>query len=84
MVYVLFGVDDFSLRQELEQIKNGLGDKESLSLNTAALDGRRLVASQLIDACNTIPFLSNYRLVIIEGLLERFTHVDVDGRRLTW
>jgi DNA polymerase-3 subunit delta len=72
LVYVLFGTDDFSLRHELEEIKSTLGDRESLSLNTTALDGRRLTASQLIDACNTVPFLANCRLVIVEGLLERF------------
>lgn len=72
MVYILFGLDDFSLRQKLEEIKSTLGDKESLSLNTAVLDGRRLTASQLINTCNTVPFLANCRLVIVEGLLERF------------
>jgi DNA polymerase-3 subunit delta len=72
LVYVLFGPDDFSVRQKLEEIKHTLGDKESLSLNTTELDGRRLVASQLIDSCSVAPFLANCRLVIVEGLLERF------------
>ena len=71
MVYILFGTDDFSLRQKLEEIKSTLGDKESLSLNTSVLDGRRLTAPQLINTCNTVPFLANCRLVIVEGLLER-------------
>ena len=72
LVYILFGTDDFSLRQELEEIKSSLGDKESLALNTTVLDGRRLTAPQLISTCSTVPFLANCRLVIVEGLLERF------------
>jgi DNA polymerase-3 subunit delta len=71
LVYILFGTDDFSLRQKLEEIKSTLGDKESLALNTSVLDGRRLTAPQLINTCNTVPFLANCRLVIVEGLLER-------------
>jgi DNA polymerase III subunit delta len=82
LLYVLFGIDDFSLRQTLEDIKSTLGDKESLSLNTTALDGRRLTASQLIDACNTVPFLAACRLVIVEGLLERFEQSAATKRPL--
>jgi DNA polymerase-3 subunit delta len=72
LVYILFGTDDFSLRQKLEEIKSTLGDKESLALNTTVLDGRRLTAPQLINTCSTVPFLANCRLVIVEGLLDRF------------
>jgi len=72
LVYILFGTDDFSLRQKLEEIKSTLGDKESLALNTTVLDGRRLTVPQLINTCSTVPFLANCRLVIVEGLLERF------------
>ena len=82
MLYVLFGIDDFSLRQELEEIKSTLGDRESLSLNTTTLDGRRLTASQLIDACNAFPFMANCRLVIVEGLLERFEQSAATKRPL--
>ena len=72
MFYILFGPDDFSLRQKLEEVKRSLGDRDSLSINTTVLDSRRFTASQLIDICNTVPFLANCRLVIVEGLLERF------------
>ena len=82
MLYVLFGTDDFSLRQKVEEIKGTLGDRESLSLNTTALDGRHLTASQLIDACNTVPFMAACRLIIVEGLLERFEQSAATKRPL--
>ena len=72
LVHILYGPDDFTLRQRLEEIKGTLGDRESLALNTAVMDGRRLTPAPLIETCNTIPFLASWRLVIVEGLLERF------------
>ncbi len=72
MIHVLYGADNFSLQKALDEIKGTLGDRESLALNTTFLDGRRLTPAPVIEACNTIPFLANWRLVIVEGLLERF------------
>ncbi len=56
----------------LEQIKGGLGDRESLEINTTVLDGQKVTLEQLSTACETVPFLTDNRLVIIEGLLARF------------
>jgi len=72
MLHVLYGKDDFSLCQALNGIKAGLGDSQMLAVNTARLDGQRLTLSELKDSCNVAPFLSPYRLTIVDGLLERF------------
>ena len=72
MLYILLGQDDFSLRQSLEGIKRGLGDQAILAANTTALDGQQLKLDQLRTVCETVPFLAERRLVIVEGLLERF------------
>ena len=72
MFYILFGADDFSLREELEKIKSGLGDRDSLASNTTIFDGQRLGLNQLMDACMAMPFLGSHRLIIVEGLLGRF------------
>jgi DNA polymerase-3 subunit delta len=72
LLYILFGADDFSLRERLDELKEGWGDKESLAINTTHLEARQLTLSQLINACNTAPFLGKNRLVIAEGLLSRF------------
>ena len=72
MFYILYGKDDFSLQQALEDIKNELGNKEMLAVNTSVLDGQQLRLSQLTDACSAVPFLCPYRLVIVKGLLGRF------------
>ena len=71
MFYILYGKDDFSLQHALEEIKNELGDKEMLAVNTSTLDGQQLRLSQLTDACSSTPFLCPCRLVIVKGLLGR-------------
>lgn len=76
MLYILYGEDDFSLRQALAEIKEGLGDKELLATNTTILQGQNLTLQQLIITCDTLPFLAPKRLVIVEGLLSRFELQD--------
>ena len=72
MIYILYGHDEFSLHEELNHIKNGLGDREALATNTTEFDGKQVVPGQLLDACKAMPFLGTHRLVIVEGLLSRF------------
>ena len=72
LLYILWGQDDFSLSQSLEEIKRGIGDQELLSVNTTILDGQQITSDQLRAVTETVPFLSEKRLVIVRGLLERF------------
>jgi len=72
LLYILFGQDDFSIHELLEEIKRGLGDQTLLSANTTVLDGKQLSLAELRVAGETVPFLAEKRLVIIKGLLERF------------
>jgi DNA polymerase III subunit delta len=46
-------------------------DPEWADLNTAHLDGRTVTPAELQNACDTMPFLAEKRLVIVEGLLAR-------------
>ena len=72
MLYILFGQDDFSLTESLEEIKRGIGDQALLATNTTILDGQQISLDQLRTVCGTLPFLAERRLVIVNGLLERF------------
>jgi DNA polymerase-3 subunit delta len=42
-----------------------------LASNTTVLDGRKTSLAEVTAACDTVPFLSAHRLVIVEGLLSR-------------
>jgi DNA polymerase-3 subunit delta len=72
LLHVLVGEDDYSIRQALEEIKKGIGDATALMTNTTVLGGQQLTPDQLRAAAETVPFLAEKRLVIIEGLLEHF------------
>jgi len=83
LFYILYGKDDFSLQQALEEIKSELGNQEMLAVNINMLDGQQLSPSQLKDACSAVPFLCSHRLVIVKGLLGRFELKSGSERRAT-
>ena len=72
MLHILIGEDDFSIHQALEAIKKSAGDPAALMPNTTVFDGSKVTLEQLRAACATVPFLADKRLVIVEGLLNRF------------
>ncbi len=72
LLYILTGQDDFSRGEALAEIKKGIGEATLLAANTTILDGRQLTLEQLRGVCETVPFLAEKRLVVIEGLLGRF------------
>ncbi len=72
MIYILSGQDDYSVAQALENIKKELGDEASLAMSTTTLDGQQITHEELKNVCETIPFMTGKRLVIVEGLLGRF------------
>ncbi len=49
-----------------------MGDPGSLETNTSVLDGQRFSLDELRHAVETVPFLSDSRLVIVYGLIDRF------------
>ena len=72
MLYVLQGEDDFSLSRALDEIKKGLGDPSMLATNTTILEGQKVTPGELRAVVETVPFLAENRLVIVQGLLGRF------------
>lgn len=49
-----------------------MGDAETLSMSTTSLEGQNVSFDELKIACETIPFMSGQRLVIVNGLIGRF------------
>lgn len=72
MFYLLHGEDEYSRSRELARMKAKLGDSSSVDLNTSVLDGRELTLDELVFACDTVPFMGQKRLVIVNGLATRF------------
>jgi DNA polymerase-3 subunit delta len=72
LIHILYGADDYSISRELDSIKQSAGDPSLLITNTSVLGGSEVTANDLLVACETVPFLSDKRLVVVYGLLERF------------
>ena len=71
--YLLHGPDEFGMAEFVEGLQAKLGDPTFASLNTTQLDGRSgaLTLAEARAACDTLPFLSEHRLVVIESWLTR-------------
>ncbi len=67
--YVLHGTDEFSLRAQIQAMRAQMGDPATAELNTAMFDGKAATAADVLSAAQSIPFLSEKRLVIVEGML---------------
>lgn len=83
MLYILHGDDEFTRAEKVAELRaqvlaEGMGD-----LNISVQDGRQLDLVELINICNTVPFLSTQRLVIVENLLQREPVVDEDSDEST-
>ncbi len=72
MFYILHGEDELSRTETLNQLRAKMGDPQFADLNTTQFDGRKLSLSELTHACDAVPFLTDKRLVIVEGMLARF------------
>ncbi len=69
MLYIFHGEDDFSRREALTRLTEGLDAPEALATNTSRLDGSDLTFDHLNSIINAMPFLADHRLVIVQGLL---------------
>lgn len=71
-VKILYGEDEPSASEALKSVKAGLGPPDEVPSNTTTFEGRAVTPGQLEMACNTVPFMSGYRLIVVNGFLERF------------
>ncbi len=81
MLYILYGEDDYSRQQALDEIKRTIGDETALATNTTVLEAPQATIDQLRSVAEAMPFLAEKRLVIVHGLLERFEARAKSGRR---
>ena len=76
MLYIFHGEDDFTRKEALALLVEGLGPAEALTTNTSKLDGADVTFDHLMSVINAVPFLADHRLVIVEGLLGKFNPPD--------
>ena len=66
--YILHGDDDFSLEQEVSNLRARMGDDNG-DLNTSEFEGSATSAAEILGAVTSYPFLSDKRLVIVKGMI---------------
>jgi DNA polymerase III subunit delta len=71
MFYILYGDNELERSEKIADFKQKVGDASVRDLNISVLDGRRVTLRELQHAADSIPFLADTRLVIVEGLLAR-------------
>ncbi len=69
MIALFFGADELAIAEAIAAEKASI-PSDLADLNIAVLDGRRLKANALAGACDALPFLSDRRLVLVEGALK--------------
>jgi DNA polymerase-3 subunit delta len=71
MLYIYHGEDEFTRAEALKNLRAEMGDPQFADLNTTTLDGKTLSFGELRHHADAIPFLSDKRLVLVEGMLVR-------------
>lgn len=65
--YLIYGEQDLLLAQALDQLKRNVGQVADLDFNMETFDGESADADQIVSACNTLPFASERRLVVVRN-----------------
>jgi DNA polymerase-3 subunit delta len=73
MFYIIHGEDEFSRAEQVAAFKEKIGDETVRDFNVTALDGRKVMLAELRYAADTMPFLADKRLVVVDGLLTRLS-----------
>lgn len=69
MLYLLYGPDEFSRSELLNEIRSTI-PPDLLSFNSTYLEGRKLKLDDLAAACEAMPFLADKRLVVVSDALK--------------
>lgn len=67
--YIFHGDDIFAMEEDVSGMLAKMGDPTTADLNTARFDGRSASVADVFNAACAMPFLSDKRLVIVDGWL---------------
>lgn len=77
-IYLIFGEQDLLLERALEALKRSVGEVADLDFNSETFDGENADADSIVSACNTLPFASERRLVVVRNV-DRMTKDGTDA-----
>jgi DNA polymerase-3 subunit delta len=71
VLHIYYGADSYSRTVAVAGLKAGLDTDGMLAINTVSFNGSGIDPDALIAACDTVPFLSSNRLVILTNYLSQ-------------
>lgn len=63
--YILYGFDEQLIKENIKIIKNIVLDKNSIDFNYVQFDGNTVDMDKVINVCETMPFMSDKKVVVI-------------------
>jgi DNA polymerase-3 subunit delta len=76
MLYILYGTDTFSREEFIAQLQVAIGSPDAAKSNTTRVSWKDVSLPEITQACLTVPFLANRRMVVVEGLLASSTQTS--------
>jgi DNA polymerase-3 subunit delta len=67
--HIFHGSEEFLRAEAINELRAKLGDPSLASMNTTLLDGRKTTLPELSNTTGALPFMGEWRLVIVSGLL---------------
>jgi DNA polymerase-3 subunit delta len=67
-VYLIHGTEDLLLERAVRRLRGRLADVADLDFNLEVFDGQSARAEDAVNAANTMPFMSEKRLVIVNDI----------------
>jgi len=67
-VYLFYGEEEYLIDYYIQKIKDTFIPKEIESLNFITLDGNNVDLETIYNACETLPFMSEKRIIVIKDL----------------
>ncbi|GAB4439857.1 MAG: DNA polymerase III subunit delta [Anaerolineae bacterium] len=71
MLYVFHGPDDFTRNQKIAELRARFADPMLADLNLTTLDGREVSLADIRHYADSMPFMGDKRLVVVNGYLAR-------------
>ncbi len=75
-IYVIFGEEEYLKNIYEKKLISNIIDENFKMMNFDIFEGKNVNISNIIDACDTMPFMSDYRIVILKN-----TGLIYDGKK---
>ncbi len=66
-IYIMYGEEGYLMEEAVKRLKQQLISPDFESLNFLAIEGKELEVDRLIDACETLPFMAERKLVVVKA-----------------